>query len=451
MKLLSSIIFTLVLSVGVYASEEFKLPEGERYFTEGIFDSYHDQLTTFMHEEVEKYPELTVQSDDPYLTQVLQFIEYIFKPIPDTAEAKRIYHTTMLQTMRSLIAQIDVLDGYAEVSLFLGELAEWMYTGVDLWDAQTYFISENVPFSAFEDDSKNIAVLFDEIYEHLKGLPQFGGSIVSVGKDTHLKGDLPSALFTFDQTKIIRTALTIRDMDWAEKGGENPEVIQEYKQFLRHYASKGKTNLYVNLITTDEQEIHAVRAIQELEFDPAFQDAIIVVRLDRNSPFYKQANALEIQNADAFMKEFFETLMNPSWYSWSQRLRMDEWKEALQIMISEVHHGIFQAKSVLTLDERKQFIDLVNLKIVTTLIDRFHPDSANISCRSTVDRGPSLYTLLYLYSLGPKEQLSFEEKRMASTMLFAPGLLARNRLQYYDKVGRVLRVINLLHQAKNSV
>jgi len=445
MKVISHIICILFLSVNVFASDENKLPESERYFLSGIFECYQDQLTTFIHQEVEKYPNLVVYTDDPLLTDTRNFIEYVLTPIDITVTAKRAYHTNKLLMLRSLINQIDVLHGYSDVFNFLGELSTWMYTGVDLIADEMAFVSSYLPESIFEDDSKDVSTLILEAQEQLKSLPEFGGRLRSSGKDSHLKGDLPSLLFDYDQTRIIRTPTVIKDPEWEKTmAGEHPEIAEEFKQFLRYYAGQGKTHLYVNLSENNSKEGHECRIISELETDPTVQDAVIVVRLDRNSPFYRQEDPIDLMNADVFMAEFTDELMNPSHYNWSRRLVMTEWTETLQILLSEVHYGYFQAKPELTLEERLAFIDMVHLKIVTILMDRFHPDTANISSSCSNNRSPSFYSVLFFYVLGPKSELSFEQRKQMVTLLFAPGMLVKNSPLASERVDRLPGIIHLL-------
>lgn len=446
MKFLYATIVILLISFCVNATEEGKLPRSERVFIEGIFENYHNQLITFVHKAIKKHPSLLDHSEDCHSTEISHFIEHLLSPISDSPEAKKAYHEKMILTLRALIDTINMIDANnAEAAHFLSELCEWMYTEVDLLTAQYRFISDSLPLSIFEDDSKALENLLQDSYQHVEGNPHFGGSLPSNGKDSHLNGDLPSKLFSFGQTKIIRTPIVLNvNKENAKLPGTEFEIFQEFKQFLRFQASQGKTHLYVNLTAKNEKEYNFSQTIQQLDSDTEIQKAIIVVRLDRNSPFHTQENAREIQSSDAFMKDFIQSLMNPQCYSWSARLNIVEWQTTLNKMLKEIHEAIFQGKSELSIVERQQFIDLMNLKIVVCLMDRFHPDSANISCKGSIDRGPSLYTLLYIYSLNQKKSLSFEEKRLVATLLLAPGILERNNPIYLERVERLVQTIPLL-------
>lgn len=430
-----------------------KLPVSERYFAEGLFDDYHEQLLAFVRSEIDRNPDLSTSDKVAGSTpKISHFIQYILSPVPDTISAKRAYHETMIQMMRALIAEIgSTINQGGDQALFLGKLAEWMYTGVDLWPAQSRFISEALPLFAFEADEKRMTTLLSEINGFLQQDSRFGGHADLDERDAHLTGDLPFKLFTFQDTQFIRTSIVINTNAKQEDALDillNP--YPEFKQFLRHYVTQGKRHLYVNLTQMDPKEIQYSHSIQQIENDPEIRDALMVVRLDRNSAFYHQLNMPELLPADLFMQQFLQTLHNPFCYNWSNHLDMEQWDLSLQRMVSEIYDEYFENKDMLTIMERLQFIDLMNLKIVLELLDHFRPASANISCKDSVDRGPSLYSSLYLYGMRDKDQLSFEERRMAATLLFAPALIAKNRMIHTNRLERLVSIIPLLSKVGTS-
>ena len=189
------------------------------------------------------------------------------------------------------------------------------------------------------------------------------------------------------------------------------------------------------------EESLLTHSIEGLDNDGEFDGAIHVVTLSKDSSFYRQQGKFERQDGfstfkRSFLHEMFDAKKSP--YHWPKRIDLQSWKADTADIISRVHRDFFQAKDKLTLDERKDFIEVAYTKFVEALIDKISPETCNLSCKGCVDRGANALALLYIDHL-KMSQKNFTPRRLDKIVALAnvPAVLACNRPPIEERVQRL--------------
>lgn len=219
--------------------------------------------------------------------------------------------------------------------------------------------------------------------------------------------------------------------------GKEHLTMEEVKDFISLIPKTIINDLHSQLkkATFADDEMLS-RAIEELENDPELSGAIEVVTLDENSAFFRQGKDKDLYteqpNASLFKKDFLinltQTDSEKSFYKWPKGLDLEQWKMTCKGVIEDIHTQYFSNNEHLTLEERKAFLSIVTAKIIKELHQQLKPNYSNISCKHTMDRGPSTFSLVYLLDrLEEKGNLTQEEIQSLATMLFVPSILNHNR------------------------
>lgn len=243
-------------------------------------------------------------------------------------------------------------------------------------------------------------------------------------EDQMLSGNLPSWVADYQGTSIIRLGQPVLGntgwLAWISPA----EVSPEFQEFI-----KGRnSHLYVNLMKRHGNEGIFTQKIEALE--KAFPQ-LIVVTIDKNSPFYDQEGWLH-EDKETFKTQFLAHLQSPDFY-WSSHLD-SQWNETLKLAIQTTDDRYFSKESSLSPPKRRDFIELTYLAILDALQAQFHPETMNITCRQGIDRGPSLMGLwLYHHGILNLEQVTVQ--------LFVPPLLFHNRAPHASRIERFVSAI----------
>lgn len=317
------------------------------------------------------------------------------------------------------------------------QITQWLYSDLSLTKPMYNYLAEK-GFLPNSDDlltdikNTNLKIHADGRFKNLFGLPKID--------DPFLHGNLPSFLFAMESCKVIRLPNPAKDLTFFERFFLPSEkgVEEEFRRHIENLANLNKKHLYVNLMKRKGIEWPKTKLLEEFE---AFSPGLVLITLDKDSNFYLQ-NSGEEQSLKEFKKVFLKELFQPKGnYYWSKKLDHLEWKEKCRIFIDETAQRYFSGKLLLTQNERRDFIELTYLKIIRELQKQFRPEIMNISCKQSMDRGPSLYTLLYAdYQLEKEVSLS-EIRENIITWLFAPPLLVHNRPSHHSRIERFVSAL----------
>lgn len=440
-------VLLIIASANAVTSEDSKVPLAYHIFTSQAYDSYLDQLHVFVAKKTTKHPELLSlpnrMTSTLFQLKGLELIRWIKmgKSLQDTDE-KRQFHKEMIVKLRNVIElkeqNLHSDDLTLSISAFIDDLCVWMYTKPEFLNFMQNFMEQNLTFNlSANPESAPWTDQLQHLYDTINNDLRFNGTIKSSDKfhNPHPEGDIPSHLFSiFDgdhEIAFIRTHSTIYE-SLGTNGQMQVEAIPEFTNYLSALSKQNKLHLYVNYMARQGNDKFRTPIIEGLENDPRFGSTIAVISLARNSDFYDQKNGFsQLNNAEMFKAAFMEELFLDTSignYYWSNKIDLPSWQEKVVSILEEVHSQYFVNSPVMSVDERKQFIDLAYVKITEHLIALFQPDAVNLSCAITIDRGPTAFTLLYLDLLLQQNKTIDEDTlKTIATLVYGPGVLVRNR------------------------
>lgn len=441
----------LVIEVAVKTVKTFKaffyppLDDCHFLFKSNVFDSYVKQLQEQIRSELKKQPLLSDALEGnkvttPLVKTTLELINTVLTgPHSNKKSAKKAFHQNFIALERAvidlkekLISSEDPLN--KQIFQFIDELSIWQYTKNSLLDQMVVFLDKNVG-TQFKQESFPQAV--SKINEYFKNSRAFSGILETVGRlyDPLYLGDMPSFLYDFEVTqelsvKVIRTPSVVRDV-LRDKKGDLIEVavLKEFLNLLQVYQKQGKRHLYINLMQRHGSEGLRSEKIENLEQDATVKEGCCVVTLDKDSSFYWQNHTSENQSALSFKKAFLESMFQKSkHYYWSEKLNLNDWQDKCSQIIDEVHTTKFGNNTSLDRQQRLDFIELTHASIVVELMNIFKPTTFNMSCKSTIDRGASANSVLYLKALEMQgKKIDKNSMSEAMAIAFCPAALTQNR------------------------
>lgn len=439
------------------ASELLKPERYRNLFSESIFDSYLIQLKGFINNHP-LYPELIQALNNHPKNSFLNKIESFMQLIdtqPFTLEEKRSYHQEFLRILRELLKERESYDPGENQAIVLSiqwidELTYWMYTTPQLLPQYREFLQTRDLLPGREEIAgREFAEIIADSFAKIRNNPKFKGSIHPHKGilDSHLDGYVPFFLFRAFSVPFILLPRPL--IDYKEEN--RSEVAPEFLRYLSDLTSKGQKHLYINVMKrASSGETKYWSFMETLELNPEWKESFWLVTLDKRSDFYWQENqysncSIAEDFKKHFMNKFFEKSIDESLFKWPQQLEIAPWKLYCQVLLNSIHKTLFDDKKSLTRQERLDFIEIAYIRIIQSLCEIIRPDFANISCRDSIDRGPSLLSLLYIYErLQTQKLLTIDDKMTALTILLAPPLLAHNRPSHESKIDRVIAAITHL-------
>jgi len=456
----------LFILLATYSSVSAKEKYFKNIYEYGVYNSYLSQLKVFVEEQMSQSPHIKKALEDKiavaqneFQKKGLAWIESLQTVRFDSPESLQLFHNKMILGLRSLIQEKQRIGTTKdpltdEISGFIDNFCSWLFTIPNLNDEMEGFIKtvqDLSPQITQEKSPHGISGLFKEIYEKSLKDSRFDlDSEKGVLEDAHADGDVTTLLFTLNNkaaTKIIRTPNAARDTSLNPitlKTG-SAQVNEEFFNYLANQSKKGQKHLYINLMKRRSEEGIKTALIETLEKDPRVESALSIVTLDRNSDsaFYMQNGPfLEPFQADEFKKNFLsEMFFEKGDYYWSHHLDKQFWKNYLVNLVEQIHCQYLGNKEQLSLQERKDFIEITHVKIIETLIDHLQPNVVNMTCKHSIDRGPSLFSLFYFYEMHKAGQSNIMR---TAAFFFAPSLLNHNRPAHAPRVARFQSAANLL-------
>lgn len=239
---------------------------------------------------------------------------------------------------------------------------------------------------------------------------------MTVPFDPWIQGNLPQKLFTLrngeKEIALLSLAAPIR-----QTMINRVEIIDEFRGFLRHLKESGKVHLLINLQSRlSWRETARSTAIEDLQKNQAFKDALVVITLPKDTDFYYQRNAFsDLTQADAFIAAFREQITQPreNGFYFPSQWKKEELFQFCDTTFSKIHKYIFENKNVLTRQMREDFIEIFYQFITIEAMNRFHADSMSFTCKDGVDAGAyaagSFYGFLKAYEgdLFQQENIDF--------------------------------------------
>ena len=418
-----------------------KRPEFVNVFNSGIYSSYLNQRDAYLATQEKALEQMAQEPEFAELHDLLTF----------KGERGAVYQTKVMMALRDAVGNKEKAS--PSTKEFLDNYTVWLFGTPKIDAPVSRFLDKALPIDFNQVSQEDPKGAYMAIHQVVETIPEFiedkktGRTLPP--EDNLLHGDLPSHLFNWGRTEVIRTSNIAHDLTVDSKGKTITATMNpEFYHYIETLASRGEQHLYVNILSRKNHEKGKTIEIEALEDDPKVAPGIIVIGLDkeRSYPFYYQDPPFAaIDDAQEFKRLFLERLIQPNGhYYWSKHLNQEEWAGTLSSLIDEVHQEYFHNDDKLDLASRKDFIDLTYVKIVEAVKNRFNPKRLNITCKQAVDRGPTLYGLVYLYEQSKHGPIQSHDVKKAAQLIFGPALAFQNRATHVYRIDRFQTAANRL-------
>lgn len=426
-KKISFLLFSLIINFSIFpfllseASSQ-ALQDYELIFKSRIFTAYTEQLQAFLEQSTDK------QTLNPEFS--------LIKVNPSSLKERQALYTLWMQKLRTQLYQQHLSEPTVRS---LHQLCYWRYTQPYLlpvyWNWLQQFGSH---YSLDLEKSPNallnqLSTLTQEILQDER-LVSF---CESESLDPHLIGHLPSFLYQLNTTRFIHTARTVID----SPDHRSSQVVPEFLGYLKQLKQEGQTHLYINLMLRTSKTKASCQALEALEKHPEVGDVIQVMTLDKTSNFYwqKAEFSQSTQQAGEFKQVFLTHLFDDSakgTYKWPCQIETKDWHSSCQAILDKVHDFYFDHQPIFSKQEREIFIELTYLHLIEEVLQRYQPTYCNISCKHSVDRGPSILAIFYAYQRLKEGHWIQEDNKMLLTILLAPPLISHQRSPHTYRIQR---------------
>ncbi len=311
------------------------------------------------------------------------------------------------------------------------DLLREMFTALAPKDGKCLDYKEHFSQHSFLDESLLI-IRSRPTFLMEREVRRFNESLNQSFFDPH-KYNHPFLLYTFAffrQGRVRRLKMVRMGSPTKEGPGRPPKIIEEFKGFLTLLKQEKKVHLYINKQKTWGKEGLRSLEIQNLELE---YDNFYCISLPSDGAFYYQEMSYASQHQASKFKQTFQDLLmgkiGVGYYHLPQSwLKSESFEKDLCEILEQVHECYFDSKELLTVTERRFFIDHVYTQIIITCLQNFKIDSLNITCRDGIDRaGCEQAKLLYYFqtSLGIENDLDSMKERQF--LLHIPPYLAKIR------------------------
>jgi hypothetical protein len=233
-------------------------------------------------------------------------------------------------------------------------------------------------------------------------------------------------------------------------------VIEEFKGFLRSYNRDGskKKHLLINLQDrTSWREHFRSIVLEELQNHSEFENAISVVTLSKDTDFYEQSSIYSQENhADVFIENFKDQLTDQNCgFYFSKEIAKELFPKFADGVMAAIHRIFFRDKNVLSVSNRRDFIELFYLFLELKILDIVQPDTFSLTCKDSLDVGSVSNALLYTFlKLINGEPIKGDEIRNINMLIQIPPLLIRERAIDSDRLNRMVDVLKLIEYTQEE-
>ena len=337
------------------------------------------------------------------------------------------------------------------------EAYRWLFLRVELTDEIIQNAKQrlNIPLDekGFSRPAK-IAKIIDKSFKETLANSDYDGYILSNEKylDPILDGNFPYLLhknsFAGNEVQFIRMPAPARTISLKTelKTIDDVKVNEEFEAFLTLHSAEDKKHLYVSFLnewkSLENQFFHEKLAL--LEQHPKFGYSFFYVGLDKDTTFYHQKEEFAtLHDSQNFLNTFLNRLTHCKNYRWPLKLNAEAWNQKCVNLVKDLHQKLFKGKKILTVEERQNFIEISYSRIIRALLEEIKPQTCNLTCHYTIDRGPST-TAIFLFDLlyQPEQGISNRDALKLIAFLLNQPILLQNRAAHDYRVNRVINVLN---------
>ncbi len=259
------------------------------------------------------------------------------------------------------------------------------------------------------------------------------------GMEGYLAPNLPNRIFEITIPSIDHPITFFR-----MQSPEHPLGVIDplFERFLESHESNDTSHLSLILLSPNIFDSEAEIARQRFQLQMKYPSGLNAWRCEPDSDFVAQD--CEFSKKEPF-KNFETTLRqhllkeSPSFEVLEEIRDSKRFAEQVDRAISFVKELFFPHREILDEEEKQDFILMCVVLIHEGLCEELDPSTVDMACRSHIDRGMMISTILYLYLMiksGKTNDPIFLDYLKELTL--APALVVAQRPPHMDKMQRVL-------------
>lgn len=196
------------------------------------------------------------------------------------------------------------------------------------------------------------------------------------------------------------------------------------------------------------------RTCKILALEKRFPGHFFPVVFAQDSCFYKQKEewAAETLDGHKFKHGFLHELTDKtgkSGFYFPEILRTQQFfGKVLPSILDDVHEAVFGNKLDLSLEERKDFIEISYVFIELYILQKLNPDSFNNACKDAIDRAGKLNRLVFdvLNMLVDNTGAETEIETAKRTITHAPAFLVKKQAMVEERRHRLITALDKLQR-----
>lgn len=269
--------------------------------------------------------------------------------------------------------------------------------------------------------------------------------------DAQRRGNIPYVLFDFTlksiDIRVLRLSTPTRQRynyeTFTYEG--KADIIPEFEGFIKGLKKENKSLVYCSLQDFVERSAGSEKARGDafIHFANMYPGVFHLLILAHDSAFYHQTAPFDVINdASIFKKTFLDEMRKKeSGFFFSTHLQDFE---AFAQIFDEVHEDLFCKNTILSLNERLNFIKFYYIRIILfVLVKTKAPFLANV-CKDSIDRAQIMNSILhYLLLILFQKQDSPEDLNAFYTYLHVAAFLVKKRA-INSRKERLLSLLELL-------
>jgi hypothetical protein len=198
-------------------------------------------------------------------------------------------------------------------------------------------------------------------------LAQKGSASTNLWYDPQLKSNIPYVLC--DVTLTSQHPLRILRMGTPTNSAEG--VTPEYRLFL-HYCQQKNEKVFYASEQAENSWVEGSRNQQIRQLSKDFPGTFFMIVLPNDTPFYHQAAPFNspLQTFQDFKEAFKHQIQSPQggFYFDQSWLEHPTFSRRIEECLNEIHEDIFSQNSLLSLEQRLDFIEIVYARIILEMI-----------------------------------------------------------------------------------
>lgn len=295
------------------------------------------------------------------------------------------------------------------------KVVRWIYLESDLFPCL---------FTAYFPFAKKTESLPDLVahWQNLIKMKGFEGCR-STHQDNFIMGNIPLFECEVDldgfKTKFFRTPQVFTFNDEGKAC-----FTPEYSAMLAALEENKEACFYINSMSLDPKvPAHEGLFSATLHEMEQLLPHLFATTVDRDSEHYETTS---LSAMDYHKKIWLNYLFEKTFVRFTSKMEEASWKKRVAVILDFVHLHYFENRD--RIPQKKIFHELCYVYILLEQILLLKPNVCHVSCRVSVDRGPSLFALLYVLMQHRKNEAKgtrFYEQLTA--FLLGPALVFCNR------------------------